>query len=313
MLAAALAACLALPAAGSPSPVSVGVHVNDIHDLDVKTHSYSVDLYLWFRWTDPALDPAATLEFINPFETWSQTRQLDHEKPVRAGGELYQVVRVNGRFSRKLRLDDYPFDRQTLVVDFEDHRRGADELEYRAGPDAATVDPALELPGFRIGKPRLSVAPRAYPTAFGDPRRTRPETYSRVRLEVPIERPRLTYAAKLLVPILCVVLCAALMFLFHPRHVDSRVGIGITALLTVVALQITLNDELPEISYLVLMDKVYLGAYLFMISGLGVVVRSTWLLERGSVARAVTADRQALAVLLALYLSAAAWLILSCL
>ncbi|TBR20650.1 hypothetical protein EPO15_12515 [bacterium] len=299
MLAVALALFFAGPASAEPSKVQVGVHINDVHDLDLKTHSYGVDLYVWFRWTDPKLDPAATLEFANPFETWSQTRQLDYEKPVKDGAVYRQVVRVNGRFTRKLRLDDYPFDRQTLAVEFEDHRSGSSALVYEASPDAATVAPTLELPGFVLGTPRISVAEGGYPTDFGEGKR---HGYSRVRFELPIRRPLLPYGAKLLVPILCVVLCAGLMFLFHPKHVDSRVGIGITALLTVVALQITLNDELPEISYLVLMDKVYLGAYLFMLSGLGVVVRTTWLLERGLVGRAIRMDRWALAVLLTLYL-----------
>lgn len=306
MLALALAALLAAPAAAEPSRVQVGVHVNDVHDLDLKTHSYGVDLYVWFRWTDPRLDPAATLEFTNPFETWSQTRQPDYEKPVKDGGVYRQVVRVNGRFTRKLRLDDYPFDRQTLAVEFEDHRRGVGEQVYEAGPGAVTVAPTLELPGFLVGEPRLAVTEAGYASDFGEGRR---QSYSRVRVELPIRRPLVTYGAKLLVPILCVVLCAGLMFLFHPKYVDSRVGIGITALLTVVALQITLNDELPEISYLVLMDKVYLGAYVFMLSAMGVVVRSTWLIERGNVARAVQLDRRALALLLALFLGGTAVMI----
>lgn len=306
MLPLALAVLLAAPAAAEPAKVQVGVHVNDVHDLDLKTHSYGVDLYVWFRWTDPKLNPAATLEFTNPFETWSQTRQVDYEKPVKDGEFYRQVVRVNGRFTRKLRLDDYPFDRQILAVEFEDHRLGDQGMVYEAAADAATVAPTLELPGFLIGTPRISVGKGEYQTDFGEGKR---HAYSRARFELPIRRPLVTYGAKLLVPILCVVLCAALMFLFHPKYVDSRVGIGITALLTVVALQITLNDELPEISYLVLMDKVYLGAYLFMLSAMGVVVRSTWLVERGSAARAIQLDRRALTVLLALFLGGTAVLI----
>jgi hypothetical protein len=80
------------------------------------------------------------------------------------------------------------------------------------------------------------------------------------------------------------VFCAALMFLFNPTYVDARVGIGITALLTIVALQITLNGNLPEIDYLVLMDKIYLGAYLYVIAGLAVVVKTTWMIEKSAAA-----------------------------
>jgi hypothetical protein len=70
------------------------------------------------------------------------------------------------------------------------------------------------------------------------------------------------------------------MFFFHPKYVDARVGIGITALLTIVALQITLNDELPAVDYLLLVDKVYIASYLFVIVALASAVRSTILFDK---------------------------------
>jgi len=75
--------------------------------------------------------------------------------------------------------------------------------------------------------------------------------------------------------------------------VDSRVGIGITSLLTIVALQITLNDDLPEVDYLVWIEKFYLSTYLYVIAGMAVVVKTTWMVEgeNGNAARAVRIDR----------------------
>ncbi|MEK7859153.1 MAG: hypothetical protein AAB320_08435 [Elusimicrobiota bacterium] len=307
-LAAALFWTFCAISAQAAERVTVGAYLNDIHDLDLKTHSYSVDIYVWLRWRDPKLDPAATLEFNNPYELWGHARALEHEKPVRLPtGELYQVLRVQGRFSRKFKLGDYPFDHQTLLVDFEDARATSDDLVYI--PAELEVSPELELPGFDIGKPRFFAADTVYPTDFGDLRKPGTRTFSRVRLEIPISRPALTYSIKLLLPILSVLFCAALMFLFHPKHLDARVGIGITALLTIVALQITLNGDLPEVAYLVLMDKIYLGAYLFVIAGLAVIVRTTWMVERGREKEAMAMDRRMLAVLSAAYLAAAAWIL----
>ena len=77
------------------------------------------------------------------------------------------------------------------------------------------------------------------------------------------------------------------------------------------ALQITLNDDLPEIAYLVLLDKMYLLAYLFVIAGLGVVVRTTWMLEHGETERAIRLDRYALATLAGLFSFLTGLLILS--
>lgn len=303
-----LLAALGFAAPPSPQRVTVGAYVHDIQNLDLKSHSYAVDLYLWFRWKNPALDPASTFEFMNPFDAWGHVKTPVYEKPVRLpSGEYYQVVRNLGRFSRKLPLYDYPYDRQTLLVELEDSSRGSDELVFE--PDAVTVNPALELPGFTVGIPRLTTPTVDYPTAFGDLREPRPPSFSRARIEIPIVRPMLPYTIKLLLPILCVVFCAALQLLFHPRHVDSRVGIGITALLTIVALQITLNDDLPETAYLVLMDKIYLGAYLYVIAGLAIVVATTWMLERKDTERAVRLDRAGLKALTAFYIVATASLI----
>lgn len=297
--------------ASEPTPVSVGAYINDIQNLDLKTHSFSVDIYLWFRWKEPKgsannddkLDPSSTIEFVNPYELWGHVRNQDFKSPLQfPGGNRYQVIREQGRFSQKLALYDYPFDRQRLVIDFEDQRSEARDLDYQVDSEGVTMNPELHLPGFVIGKPTFKVIRTEYPTNFGDPRGEKHNIFSRARIEIPIERPVLTYSAKLLVPVFCVILCAALMFLFSPAYVDSRVGIGITTLLTIVALQITLNEDLPEVDYLVLMDKIYLASYLFVISGLGLVVKSTSLLAREGASAAERLDRRSLGFLVTAYL-----------
>lgn len=301
---------LSAPLRASPSEaaeVVVGGYVNDIQNLDLTSHSYGVDLYLWFRWKERRLNPSTTFEFINPYELWGHVLKPEFDSPVSLpSGELYQVMRNQGRFSTKLLLYDYPFDRQTLVVELESQSRSLDRLRYVADERPIAINPDLVLPGFVIGQPRLKVVDRTYPTSFGDPRDATHSRFSRVRIEIPIHRSVFTYTIKLLVPVLCVIFCAALMFLFNPAYVDSRVGIGITALLTIVALQITLNEDLPEIDYLVLIDKIYLISYLFVILGLGVVVRSTWMLEKGNLKEAIAFDRFALIALVSAFLVSAA-------
>lgn len=307
----ALLLALPLLAAAKPSPVVVGAYINDIQNLDLKSHSYGVDIYLWFRWRDKVLDPPASMEFVNPFDLWGHTKTLEFPRALDLPtGEHYQIVRNLGRFSTKLALYEYPFDEQQLLVEIEDSRMGSQELEYVADENAISINPELRLPGFRIARPRLEVVPHTYPTTFGDPRENASHVSSRIKITVPIERPILTYSVKLLIPVLCVIFTAALMFLFNPSYVDARTGIGVTALLTIVALQITLNEDLPEVDYLVLMDKIYLASYLFVIAALGMVVKTTWMLERGASPVAVQWNRKALVVLTTLYLAATAVIVL---
>lgn len=281
----------------APERVEVGAYVNDVQSIDLKLHSYAVDLYLWFRWTDRTIDPTETLEFINPSELWGHARTKNYPEPVvLPSGQLYQVVRVQGRFSKKLPLYDYPFDHQTLVVAFEDALWETSRLSFATSAADVTLNPELSLPGFRIDAPTIEARRFDYPTNFGDLRQTSKNVFSRVAVTIPIFRPTATYSVKLLLPVFCVVLCAALMLMLRPDHVDARIGIGITSLLTIVALQITTNEDLPEVDYLVLMDKVYIGAYLYVAIGLAVVVYTTRLLDGAAIDRAIRLQRATLAI-----------------
>lgn len=285
--------------------VTVGVYVNDIQTLDLKTHSYVVDAYLWFRWKNPDIDPASSFEFINSTESWGHTKTNDFEKPIKLpNGEYYQVVRVQGKFSKKLPLYDYPFDKQKLGIEFEDTTIEAKEFSYVLDKNPITVNPELQIPGFQIGKASINASTRSYPTNFGDLRDRATDSFSRIQVDIPIERSVLAYTLKLIFPIFCVIFCALLIFFLHPSRVDARVGIGITALLTIVALQMTLNEDLPEIDYLVLMDKVYLAGYLFVIACLALVIRTARLHDRELCDRAVRIDRRSVLILAPLYVLA---------
>ncbi|MFN7143019.1 MAG: hypothetical protein ACK4YP_04535, partial [Myxococcota bacterium] len=291
-----------------PERVKVGVYVNDVQSIDLKQHTYALDAYLWFRWKNPDLDPSASMEFMNPNELWGHILTPAYEEPEQLeNGELYQVVRIQGRFARKMPLYNYPFDRQTLVMAVEDTKNELADLVYEV--EEVKLNPALVLPGYDIGTPALVVAESAYPTNFGDPRVTDGSRYTRATLSIPVTRPVLAYGTKLLVPVLAVIACAALMFLLAPGFVDARVDVGITALLTIVALQMTFNQDLPDVGYLMLMDKVYLCSYGFVIAGLGVVVRTTRTIGTALEAGAMTLHRRALVLLAGTYFLGVAWMV----
>ncbi len=309
-LPAAPAAPTDAPAAGEPTPegeekvyetpekVAIGVHLNDIQSIDLKTHSYAMDFYVWFRWQNPDLDPASSMEIANPIEQWGlMVTPLYEEAEKLEDGTLYQVLRIQGTFSKKLPLYNYPFDRQTLAIIFEDAVHDSTGVVYVPDSTEPSMNPSLQLPGYRVSSPRFNVDGFHYNTGFGDPRTAADTTYSRATLEVPISRPPIAYATKLFLPVLCVVLCATLMFLLSPSMVDSRVDVGITSLLTIVALQMTYSSDLPDVGYLMLMDKVYLLAYGFVIAGLGVVVHTTGMAEAGVMERALRLHKRSLAVL----------------
>ena len=296
----------AAPAAPTgPNEVTVGVYVNDIQQLDLQTHSYAMDFYVWLRWKNPDINPSATLEYMNPFQLWGHIPTPLYSEPQSLpDGSKYMAIRYQGQFNSKLPLEKYPFDTQNLIVQFEDSSSGANKQIFVPDTEPVTLNPEMTLPGYILGKPTLTIQSRPYPTNFGDTSLTTLEPYSRVTFDVPVHRPSLTYAIKIILPIFLVVICAAFVFFIHPSFVEGRIGMGITALLTLVALQLTTNSLLPEVDYLMMIDMLYFAAYIYVIASLGQVVRTSWAAHRGDDAKAIRQDRRAFSYMSLIYLVA---------
>ena len=306
----------AVPDPASPAQVVVGAYINDIQELDFKANNYVVDLYVWFRWKGSELDPSKSMEFMNRFASDDNVREALYDRPKEMpDGSLYAIIRYQGRFAAKFPLDKYPFDTQRLTVTMEDNVSGADKQVFvPEGGGAVGINPDITLPGFKVGKPTLSATPWAYPTNFGDLEEPEATAYSRATLSIPVTRPLVAMSLKTFVPIMLIVACAAFVFFVRPRYVEGRIGLGITALLTLVALQLTSGASLPEVDYLMMLDKIYLLAYLFIIIALGRVVMTSWHGDDAAGEAALSrADRIWVAALLAAYLAANATVVLSAL
>ncbi len=297
----------AAPAPDTPAQVIVGAYINDIQELDFKANNYAVDLYVWFRWKGGEIDPSKTMEFMNRYASDDNVREALYETPKEMpDGSLYSIIRYQGRFATKFPLEKYPFDTQLLTVAMEDTVASAGAQIYVPdGEHPVSLDPVITLPGFTVGTPTMRVVSNAYPTNFGDQSAPKAETYSRIVVTVPVSRPVVAMSLKTFVPIALIVVCAALVFFVRPRYVEGRIGLGITALLTLVALQLTSSASLPDVDYLMMLDKIYLLAYLFIIIALVRVVATSW--GSGDVEAELStsrADRIWVAALLATYVVA---------
>lgn len=298
------------PTGDAPHEVAVGVLINDIQQLDLQTKSYAVDLYIWFKWDDPKIDPSRSFEFINPFQLWGHIRQYAGvQAETLPDGTQYSSLRVQGQFNADLGIDDYPFDEQDLFIAIEDKSKDESQLVYVPDKDPVTISDGVSIPGWDLGDPFFDVVSYTYPTDFGDAGATA-DTYSRMTAGLTVHRPAGTYSLKLLLPILLVVFTAALALSLHPLYVEGRIGIGITALLTLVALQLTSDSGLPDVTNLILLDKFYILSYVFVVLTMVVVVRNSWVDATGDVEVAKRADRRGLAMLTVAYLVAAGLLFL---
>ncbi|MEM7191583.1 MAG: hypothetical protein AAF405_01735 [Pseudomonadota bacterium] len=290
-----------------PEEVIVGAYINDIQQLDFKTNNYVIDLYVWFRWKSPDIDPSKTMEFMNRFASDDNLREALTEEPDELpGGGRYSIIRYQGLFSTKFQLATFPFDTQQLTVIMEDTLAGAgDQIYVPDGKTPVIVDPVITLPGFTVGTPTMDITTNTYPTNFGDPTVPDAEPYSRIVVSIPVKRPVVAMSIKTFIPIMLIVVCALLVYFVRPGYVEGRIGLGITALLTLVAIQLTATSSLPDVDYLMMLDKIFLLAYFFIIVALARVVATSWQSESNEYAIKQQDRRWALATL-GVYLIASA-------
>ena len=261
-----------------PQQVVVGAYINDIQELDTETGSFTIDFYMWFRWRSPIVDPTDSIEVMNSNARENTTssatggvsgRPFPEEPSEMPDGSKYQGFRYQGVFSKTMDLHRFPFDTQLLTVQLEDIDQDSRELEFVPDTEPVTINDQVTIPGFEIGKPSLSVVGHQYPTTFGDLTVQSDPAYSRIVLAVPVARDALPYLVKIMLPIMIVILITSLIYMVPARLDEARTGMGITAMLTMVALQWSTDADLPSVEYLMMVDVIYVVSMAYILIAMG--------------------------------------------
>jgi hypothetical protein len=306
LFAATLAAALtpASVAEAKPATLEVTVYIANVQHFSATEETVDADVWVSGYWREPRIRPISNLVPVN--EVSSQLRELLPPQPQRLpDGRLHQALHVRGTFDQSADLADYPFDTQRLRISFEERSFDARRIVMVPGRPPITADSGIRLAGFEIGHPSLLLTRHVYPPNFrGTLGRA---AFAQMTAILPIKRPVAGALLTTFVPILIVLLAAALMFTLHPEYVEGRVGIGITALLTLVALQLVESGNLPVLGYATVLELILIASYIFIVIAIALVARTSWLIHRdGGVERSARFDRRAIAVLGAAYVAAVA-------
>ncbi|MCC6723171.1 MAG: hypothetical protein IT258_01585 [Saprospiraceae bacterium] len=256
-----LALLLPLLAIAEPQKVYTGVYMMNLYDLNLDEHSFYADFYIWFKWKGD-IDPTG-MEFVNMVEKWGMTQEPFEDTIITLdGGWNYQGYRVEGRFFHPFELEDFPLDKHLLEIHIEHPDHPADALIFVKDTTSAPIyfRKELTLAGWDILGSDLISKMHNYGTDFGNP--DYPATnFSDFVFRFTISRPVSYFALKLLLPLTIVILAALGALLFFPSYVDARISLPVGSLLTAVFLQQSYSDALPDVGYMVLMDKIYLLAF----------------------------------------------------
>ncbi len=245
--------------------VRVGLYPINVYDLRPTEGTFYMTAYLWLRWQGD-FDPVETMELNNAIEEWGlSVRYLSKEPEILPDGSKYQAMRISGRFFHPFDLNNYPLDRQELHLYVEDTQHSTQSLIYLPDEEGSGYDATLQIAGWQVKG--LSGMPYVhdYQSAMGLADQGEKPTYSGLKFALVIERDNGFFIWKLLVPLIIVLVTNWFALLLQPKLIEVRTAMSATALLTSVFLQQAASDALPGWASLVLMDKIYVAAYLLIV------------------------------------------------
>lgn len=157
----------------------------------------------------------------------------------------------------KFNLTSFPFDKQKIIINLTD----ADDFEkvYLASLDTnlRMIDynkRNLKIPGWNVVDVKFDTNNNFDLGGV---------VFNQASITVDIERQSFYYIFKIILPIvLILIICWSSVWL-NPREVEAKLTITIVCLLSLIAYNFVIDNELPKLEYLTIMDWIILASYLF--------------------------------------------------
>ena len=87
--------------------------------------------------------------------------------------------------------------------------------------------------------------------------------FNQASIELDIERQSFYYIFKIILPIILILIICWSSVWLNPKEVESKLTISIVCLLSLIAYNFVIDNELPKLEYLTIMDWIILLSYLF--------------------------------------------------
>jgi hypothetical protein len=260
---------------GSERKIYVATALIDLDDINSSVQSFTVNLYIQFRWRDPRL--AHDGEFairtkladiqgprfllINRQRTWSSLTNVVEISPE---GEVIYRMRLWGDFSQIMQLQEFPLDSHTFEIPVIAFGYAGEPIALLQDPEvSSTMAQQLSVADWRItdwdagaGQVEIGAAKPipGFVFSFNASRKSE------------------HYFIKFIIPLFLIVAMSWVVFWIDPTEGSSQLGVAVTAVLTLIAYHIALTNKLPDISYLTRMDLFLFGSTLLVFSSLIEVV-----------------------------------------
>ncbi len=165
----------------------------------------------------------------------------------------------NFTFSNEFNLKAFPFDRQKLIIKIVDPTRIAEMLDLFVDNYSIFELNEFKEEGNILEWKIVDTDIRYY--YEDDP--TSKQYAQGVKVSIDIERNYQYYIFKIICPIILILLVSWSVFWIHPKELESKLTITIVCLLSLIAYNFVIDNDLPKLSYLTIIDYIVLLSYAF--------------------------------------------------
>ena len=256
------------PNSNGSTRVDIGIYVIDISNVNAVENTYRLEGSIDLVWCDPRLRTNSKEKHDRIYlEEDADVKIKRIWWPsvtfVNAVGEYFKkneelIIFANGtvqyreKFSVELKsffdLTKFPFDAQTLQVAIESFAWDENYIKLNVNEQKIGFNPNLNLPEWEIGDIETQIEQNLEVRSK--------EPFSKFLMQIKLIRKPGFYLWKVLIPLIILVIISWSVFWMVEESLADRISFSLTGILTVVAYQFLISENLPNISYLTLMDAI---------------------------------------------------------
>ena len=276
-----------LPISEKPLDVFVDFKIERISRINGENSSYEAAYTLWYYWRDIRLFEylnsinigTSEKEFLCDFaveSVWLPSRKLWNPDieffnviseenlesypdwiEIFSDGTVQARVKSIAEFQTDFYFENFPFDKQTFRFELWSEYP---ENIVNLIPDANSIDKyssGFQSVYFADGWKQTGL--KACQLKYDDD--TDGFVYTGYVLEINADRSSEYFIQKVMIPLFLIILVCWTTFILPPSEVEAKLTVSSVAFLSLIAFNYAIDDELPNLSYLTIMDFIIIAAY----------------------------------------------------
>jgi hypothetical protein len=281
--------------ADTPEEVEITVYLIDIEEINSRTQSFVANVFVSLQWQDSDLAHAGPDPISMALDdVWNYNVQILNQQrlvktfPDKAriypDGSVTVRQRYWGGFSQPMELANFPFDQQRIQLSLVSSGFGGNNVNFVISPDSGLAG-HLKIPDWRVLDWNFAVENLSIGRSD--------KNVLSVVLSVDIKRAISFFTLKVIFPLILIVAMSWLVFWVGPSLVASKISVGVTAMLTLIAYRFAIGGMVPRLSFLTSLDYFVLGSTVLVFLTLMIVAYTSYLVERDEIGSARAVDRKA--------------------